>query len=397
MRRRRKRRALKWIGWIVGVLGLIVAVLALIKIDDVVMAQGIVEPGQKIYIDSPLSRVIHQIIAVPGDSVKADQPVAQLYDGDLRGAVSAAEKELLREKANLESSKARLALLREQPTPEELKIAESRVEQARIGLKARNQELKRAEHLYLGERLWSQEDHERAKTNLELAQANLKVANENLNLTRRGPSPAQLRQAEAAVSQSEAALAKAQHNLEASQEALNLTTLRSPADGMVARQDLHPGMLAAQGQIVMIIAGKGPGTIISSWMPEPNAWKVRVGQTVEILSNLFADREGFLGYGEIFKVYGYAIHEGGARTFELEVLIKETPLPLKYGSTADLRIIVGKRSILKILLGFEDRSAVLASQRAALTPDGRSSKSPIVSPPLDTTNVQNSESPSQVP
>ena len=358
MRRRNKRKVIKWLLWVVGVIGSILLALSLIKIDDVVMAQGIAEPGQKIYIDSPMSRVIERIIAEPGDTVKAGDPVARLYDGDLRAEVASATKEIKREEANLESARARLAMLREKPTKEELNIAESRVEQARISLTSREQELKRAEHLYLGERLWSREDHERALTNYELAQANLKMAMETLNMVRMGPSPAEIQHAEAAVRQSEAALAKAHQHLEAAQANLERATMRSYADGVVARKDLYPGMQANQGAIVMIIAGAAEGMVINAWMPETNAWKVRLGQPVEILSNLFTDRERFKGYGEVSEIHGYAVHEGGVRTFGLEVAIKETPIPLRYGSTADLRIIVGRRSILKMLLNLENPDMV---------------------------------------
>ena len=354
MHRRRRHRALKWTLWIVGIIGFAVVALALIKIDDVVMAQGIAEPGQKIYIDSPLKRVVHQILCYPGTPVKIGQPVARLYDADLRATAAAAEKEVQGAEANLEVARAQLALLKEQPTPEELKIAESKLDQAKISLTARKQEVSRAEYLYLGERLWSQDDMERAQTNYELAEANLKVVFENLSLVRRGASPAQLRQTQAEVRQTEAALDKARQDLSAGQEALALATLLSPVNGIVARLDLYPGMLADQGQIVMIIAGSSKGTVISAWIPETNAWKVRLGHTVEILSNLFADPEGFIGLGEVSEVYGYATQEGGSRTFELEIQVKETPLPLKYGSTADLRIIVGKRSIFKIIMNIED-------------------------------------------
>ena len=362
MRRRRRHRVLKWMLWIGGVLAAVILTLSLIEIDDVVMAQGIVEPGSKIYVDSPLKRVIEAIHCEAGQAVKAGQPVVQLYNGDLLSAVEAAGKEVQRGEANLEHARANLALLKEKPTAEALKIAESRVEQARIALKARKQEMQRAEHLYLGERLWSVEELERAKTNHQLAETNLKVATEVLNLTRRGASPAELRQAAAEVRRAAAALDKAQNGLKAARESLELTTLRSPVNGTVARQDLHAGMLAEQGQIVLIIAGEGGDDTIDAWVPETNAWKIRLGHPVEILSNLFTDREEFVGAGEISRFYGYAVHGGGVRTFELEIRILKTPLPLKYGSTADLRIIVGRRSILKTLLNIEDRDVVQASR-----------------------------------
>ncbi len=353
MRRRRKGRIVKWILWIFGVIGAIVLALALIQIDDIIMAQGIVEPGDKVFINSPMSQDIHEIFVEPGDSVIAGQPVAQLYDGDLRAAEANAEQEIRREIANLEAAQARLTLLREQPTPEALKIAESRVEQARINLTARQQDLKRAQSLYEGQRLFSQEDFERAQTNYDLAEASLKVESENLNLVKRGPLPAEIQQAEAIMRQTQASLDKAKHNLEAAREALERATLRAPVNGVVARQDLYPGMQANQGSIVMIIAGEGEGTVIGAWMAETSAWKVRPGQPVEILSNLFTDREGFIGQGEVSEVHGYAVIEGNVRTFGLEVIVKQTPITLSFGSTADLRIYVGRRSILQTILGWE--------------------------------------------
>ena len=377
MRRRRKHRVLKWILWIGGVLAAVILTLSLIKIDDVVMAQGIVEPGKKIYVDSPLKRVIEAIHCEAGTQVKAGQPVVQLYNGDLVSAVDAAGKEVQRSDANLEHARANLALLEEKPTAEALKIAESRVEQAQIALKARKQELQRAEHLYLGERLWSVEELERAKTNHQLAETNLKVASEVLSLTRRGASPSELRQAAAEVRRANAALAKARSSLKGARESLELTTMRSPVNGVVARRDLHPGMLAEQGQIVLIIAGEGGDDTIDAWVPETNAWKIRLGHPVEILSNLFTDREEFIGAGEISRFYGYAVHGGGVRTFELEIRILETPLPLKYGSTADLRIIVGRRSILKTLLNIEDRNVVRASREESRDPGGRGQAQPV--------------------
>ena len=362
MHRRRRRGALRWMAWIGAGLALLLVSFALIQIDDVVRGQGIVDPGQKTYIDSPLKRVVEKVFCYPGTHIAANQPVAQLYDGDLRTGVASADKEVQRAQANLEAARAFLSLLEERPTPEELRIAESKVEQAEINLTARKQDLERAKHLYLGERLWSREDIERARTNHELAQAGLKLAVGTYNLVRRGASPAELRQAEAEVRQTEAALDKSRHSLDAAREELELATLRSPVDGVVARLDLHPGMLAEQGQIVMIIAGNARGPVIDAWVSETSAWKIRLGNRVEILSNLFTDPEAFMAFGEISKFYGYAVHEGGSRSFELEVGIKDTPLPLKYGSTADLYIIVGRRSILKILLGIENRSAIQDSQ-----------------------------------
>ena len=394
LQRRKKNKVMRWAAWTLGVLAVILLGLGLIKIDDVVMAQGITEPGQKIYIDSPLRRVVKDIVAEAGDSVLAGDIVALLYDGDLRADVVSAEKRLKGATATLKVTKARLAHLAEQPTREELKIAESKLEQAQINLKSRGQNLQRAKHLYLGEQLWSQDDLDRAQTDYDLAGANVKVVSENLNIVRRGPLPSQLRQADAEVQESEANLERATQDLEAAREALELATLRSPVDGVVARQDLYSGMLADQGQIVMIIAGFRRDPVISAWMGETDAWKVRPGQPVEILSNLFNDPEEFQGLGEVSEVLGYAVAEGGTRTFGLEVGIKETPIPLMLFSTADLRIIVGRRSILQTIFGIETQSAIDAGKGMAVPVRSRQKPLPAIAKPGGATDPKTSGSPS---
>ena len=93
LQRKRKSKIKQWAIWTVGALVTILVLLGLIKIDDVVMAQGITEPGQKIYIDSPLTRVVKQIVAEAGDTVLAGEIVVLLYDGDLRAEVAASRQD----------------------------------------------------------------------------------------------------------------------------------------------------------------------------------------------------------------------------------------------------------------------------------------------------------------
>jgi multidrug resistance efflux pump len=403
LQRKKKNKVWKWAAWTVGIITGIVVLLGLIKIDDVVMAQGIAEPGQKIYIDSPLTRVVKRIVAEAGDTVQAGDVVVLLYDGDLRGEVAAIEKQLKGAHATLRVAKARLARLVEQPTQEELGIAESQHEQAEISLKARAQTLERAKHLFLGEKLWSQDELDRAQTNYDLSKANLKVSFENLNLVRRGPLPSEIRQAQAEVQESQADLERTTQGLKAATEALDLATIRSPVDGVIARQDLYSGMLANQGQIVMIIAGMNRDPVIAARMGETDAWKVRPGQPVEILSNLFTDPEEFQGLGEISEVYGYAVHEDGARTFGLEIAIKNTPIPLRYGSTADLRVIVGRRSILQTIFGIETDLAINAGKGMEMPIRSRQAPPPKIAkpkvtpeekpmdPPTSSTNAKRSD------
>ncbi len=331
---------------------MVVALLWIIPIDDVVMASGAVEPGDKIYIDAPFTRVVKNIYAYEGTRVKKGQPVAQLEDHDLISAVTTAEDQVSSAKAALDMARAKLDHLKAQPLLEDVRVAEARVRSAQINQEAERKKLARADSLWLRNYL-TPSDLEAAKTRFEQAQAQYEISVENLKVARQGPSSAQIREAEAEVSAAEADLVKAQHTLELARETLERASLRSPADGVVVRVDLKPGMRADQGAIVMIIAA-GEGPILRAYVKETNVWKVKRGQPVEILSNVFSDREKFLSIGEVVWTYPYGASDGGERTFEIIIKIKEAIIPPPLGSTADARVIVGRRGILKILLGFDD-------------------------------------------
>jgi multidrug resistance efflux pump len=363
----------------------VVALLWIIPIDDVVMANGVVEPGDKIYIDSPFTQVVKEIYAWEGTHVKKGQPVAQLEDHALISAVTTAEDVVNSAKAALDMARAKLDHLRAQPLLEDVRVAEARGRAAQTNLEAERKKLARADSLWNRNYL-TPSDLETARTRFEQAQAQHEISVENLKIARQGPSPAQVREAEAEVSAADADLVKAQHTLDLARETLDRAALRSPADGVVVRVDIKPGMRADQGALVMLIAA-GEGPILRAWVKETNVWKVRRGQTVEILSNVFSDREKFLSLGEVVWTYPYGANDAGERTFEIIVKIKDAIIPPPLGSTADARVIVGRRGILKILLGFESDIQKYAQQDGAYAPPQTEHRAPQIGgkiAPMDT-------------
>ena len=350
-RRKPKRRALKWTLYIASGIFVVLALLWIIPIDDVVMASGQVEPGDKVYIDAPYTRVIKQIYAYEGTHVKKGDILAQLDDHDLTSAVTTAADEVSATKAALDMAQAKLDHLKMQPVPEEVRMAEARVRAAQVNLDAERLKLARTDSLWARNYI-TPSDLEAARTRYEQAQSQHDIAAENLNIVRQGPSSAEVREAEAEVSARDAAFVKAQHSLDLAHQTLDLAALRSPENGVVVRVDLKPGQRADAGAIVMIVAA-GEGPVLRAWVKETNVWKVKLGQPVEILSNVFSDREKFLTMGEVVWTYPYGLTDGAERTFEIIIKINDAVIPPPLGSTADARIIVGRKGILKVLFGFE--------------------------------------------
>ena len=367
----RRKTFPKWLKWTIGIVSAIVIILAVlwtIPMDDVVMATGVVEPEGKIYIDAPFKRVVKKIHAYEGTQVKKGQTIAQLEDADLISDVVTAEDEVRYADANLEMAKARLEHLKAQPLPEEVRMAEAQVRSAKINFDAELQKLRRTDNLWARE-LITQSEEETARTRFELAKSEHEISEENLKAVELGAPISKIREADAEVEASRASLVKAQHTLELARNTLERTTLKAPEDGIVVRVDVHPGMVADQGDIVMIIA-RGEGSILRAWIKEINVWKVRRGQPVQILSNVFMDREEFLSTGEVIHTYPYGVDDRGERTFEIKVKIKNAVVPPPLGSTADARIIVGRRGILKILLGYEDDIWKYVDHDSGISPRG---------------------------
>ena len=350
-RRKPKRRALKWTLYIASGIFVVLALLWIIPIDDVVMASGQVEPGDKIYIDAPFTRVIKQIYTYEGTHVKKGDILAQLEDHDLISEVTTTADEVSATRAALDMARAKLDHLKMQPVPEEVRMAEARLRAAQVNLDAERLKLARTDSLWARSYI-TPADLEAARTRHEQAQSQYDISDENLKIVRQGPSSAEVREAEAEVSARDAAFVKAQHSLELAQKTLELASLRSTADGVVVRVDLKPGMRADAGAIVIIVAA-GEGPVLRAWVKETNIWKVKLGQPVEILSNVFSDREKFLTMGEVVWTYPYGETDGAERNFEIIIKIKDAVIPPPLGSTADARIIVGRKGILKVLLGFE--------------------------------------------
>ena len=357
MRKKTKITLIKVFSIIFAVIGVALVALWVIKIDDVVSATGVIEPPKKIYIDSPFSRIIARVLREERDQVKRGDPLVQLENHDLAGQIVMLENEIAHAKAGLDIAKAKLERLKEGPLTEEIRVAEASLQQAKIKVETEEQKLKRANAL--SERsLVSPQELESAKMSFSLSKAEYKAAEENLKMAQRGARESQLREAEAEIRQAEAYYKKVKDQLEVTQDELKRTTVRSPVDGTVVRVDLHPGMLADEGMILMILAAGTEGPILRAWARESGVWKVRLRDRVEILSNTVSDRKKYMCIGTVVKVHPYGQEAGGERYFEVIVKVMDSPIPLQYGSTADARIIVGRRSILKILLGIEEEAAL---------------------------------------
>ncbi len=133
--------------------------------------------------------------------------------------------------------------------------------------------------------------------------------------------------------------------------------VRAPVSGRIL--DIHKryeGMAAEKGDLLVTLAPRNFRYRVKTYVPQRNVDLLQPGLEARMESGVFDSvLEGYI-YGRILEVAEAARgSEAGADwrnpVFEITVGITDTPYPLALGSTVDIRLIIGKRSLFDILVG----------------------------------------------
>ncbi len=133
--------------------------------------------------------------------------------------------------------------------------------------------------------------------------------------------------------------------------------VRAPVEGRIL--DIHKryeGMAAETGDLLVTLAPRDAAFRVKTYVEQRNVDLLKAGMDVRMESGVFESvLEGYV-YGRILAVAEAARgSEAGADwrnpVFEVTVEVTDAPHPLVLGSTVDMRLIIGKRSVLDMLMG----------------------------------------------
>ncbi|QBH97669.1 secretion protein HlyD [Limnobaculum zhutongyuii] len=217
-----------------------------------------------------------------GDRVKSGQILGRLDDAPYINALQQA-------RANVESLRARLALVQEGYRTEEIAQVKAAVEQSQAAYQY-------AENFYqrqLG--LWksrsvSANTLDDARNARDQAKATLQSAKDKLAQFETGSRPQEIAEAKANLSQAEAALAQAELNL-------SDTTLLSPSEGTILTRALEPGSMLSASNTVFSLSLTNP-VWIRAYVSEVNLAKAVPGTELEIYTDARPDKpyHGTIGF-----------------------------------------------------------------------------------------------------
>ncbi len=195
--------------------------------SKVIAGSGIVESrSENVAVGAPVAEVVVEVRAVEGKTVQTGEMLFRLDDRMLRA-------DLQVQQSLLNSSKAELKKLEQQPRPEDIPPSEARVRQARADLVARRDTHTRHVNLFKG-RFISEEDLIQRKQAVTVGEEILANAEADHARLLAGAWEPDLAVARAKVQQAEAAIAKIQTELER-------LVVRAPISGTLLKVDLRVG------------------------------------------------------------------------------------------------------------------------------------------------------------
>jgi len=220
--------------------------------------------------ETPLAFQVHGRIAKlmtdEGEQVKQGQEVALLVDDDYREAVT-------RARAEVAAAEAGLAELKAGSRSQELKVAESTLQQARAEQRFAEEEVQRIRSL-IGRKLASQEQLDQAQLKLDVAKASVRRAWQQLQLLKEGPR-------QEAIDKATAELDARKSALKTAEQQLSYVHLTSPVAGTVTLRQAEAGEVVAPGQPVFKVA-EMTRPWVRAYLNETDLARVKLGQKVKV-------------------------------------------------------------------------------------------------------------------
>ena len=201
-----------------------------------------------------------------GDAVQVDQLVATLDAGDYQLALRNAT-------AQMETAEAALAVLRAGTRPQELRVAEAKLNQAQADLDYARAEFERIAEL-VPSKLATESQLDQARQRQNVALAGVEQARQTLALLREGPRREDIDQAAATLRARQAAV-------ETARRQLDYTQLRSPVAGVISVRLAEAGEVVPAGKAVLRVAELGRPWV-RAYLNEADLVRVRLGQPAQV-------------------------------------------------------------------------------------------------------------------
>lgn len=276
-----------------------------------IIAEGRLLPVSALDLSFTVSGLVDEVLVADGETVRKDQPLAQLVDSaQAQSVLASAQREALAAQQALDDYKAAA----------QVNLAQAQLEVILSG-KRRTTALN---NYNAGRSRETTARLDEAQGNLEIAEAALERIEANDGL-----DPEQLNTLEAQLKAAEALVASAQ-------EAVDALELKAPMAGTVADVRIIHGQRVQPGEVVMAVADFGEWVVETDNLTETEVVAVSIGQMVEVVLDALPD---VVLAGEVSRINQRFEEKRGDITYTVTVILKETDPLMRWGMTAAVRFV----------------------------------------------------------
>lgn len=249
------------------------------KDPSLIVVSGHVE-ATEVRIASKIGGRLEEFSVKEGDRVAAGQRLARIDTVDLRLALSAADAERDRAKAQLDLRNAG-------ERPEDIAEAQAQVLRAEADLDGAQRDLDRTAGL-LAVGSGTAKARDDALTRRDVAARTLDAARERLRRLKAGSRKEDIAEARARLSAAEAGIAQLRQQIRDA-------TVDSPVGGIVTEKVAERGEIVPAGAPLLVVTDLADAWL-TVYVAEPDLGRLRIGQEAEVVTDAGQRRTGTIGH-----------------------------------------------------------------------------------------------------
>ncbi|OPY60736.1 MAG: Macrolide export protein MacA [Pelotomaculum sp. PtaU1.Bin065] len=293
-----------------------------------ISASGTIEPVSTVSLSFKNSEIIKDIYVKVGDHVTTGQILAEQYTDNLEASVIQAT-------ASLKGNTAKLELLQNGSTQEDLDKAAAEVQMARGNYDLAKSTLERYQQLYQ-EGAIAKADLDKYNSEFINAEGNLRKAENSLRSLQAGNRAEDIEAAVAQVDSSEAQLKLAQNDLSGAKMFSPIEGTVSAVNGAVGQRATANNNNTSGGGFIDVIS---EALQLKAQVNEADIGKAIVGQKVEFTVNSFPDRTFS---GKLSSISPQAYTLSNVQIYDVIIQPDQNYQELKAGMPANVQIIIDR-------------------------------------------------------
>jgi len=323
------------------------AMVFLLHMKDTVKSRGVVKSVNRAEIVSPANGLLKKIYKRAGDSVEKGELMLEIYPEELIDRLLEINGELAEEKALLKLAQCKLVLKKQNPLPKELWniIPETKF---RLAKKSKSEkDLKRAARLFrrkiISEKAFQIAELEYSRNCIEYEKS-IKLK----KLVDAGLVKNIIKDTESEVNLVNTRISILEKQKESLEQKIEACVVVAPHKGRVIRIPETTGLHTIKNtRLIKIVWGKNK--FIRTRIPENSIQDVAQDQPAICYSAHYDKLLTGAFKGKVSRILSEVEDKNGGRFYEVDIKLMEEPKPLRLGSSVDVQIITGRKTIFNAL------------------------------------------------